>query len=42
MALNMEQEIIRHQQGWHSFARFLFFGTASVVALLAVLALTLL
>lgn len=42
MALDMEQEIIRHQRGWHGFTRFLFLGTASVIAILALLALTLL
>jgi hypothetical protein len=42
MALDMDKEIIRHQKGWEGFAKFAFFGTASVIALLAVMALTLL
>lgn len=42
MALDMEKEIIRHQKGWEGFAKFTFFGTAAMVALLVVMALTLL
>lgn len=42
MALDMQQEIIRHQKGWEGFARFLFFGSAGVVLILALMALTLL
>ncbi len=42
MALDMEQEIIRHQRGWALFARFLLLSTAALVIALGVLALTLL
>ena len=42
MALDIEQEIIRHRKGWESFSRFLFIGAAGVVVILALMALTLL
>jgi len=42
MALNMEEEIARHQRGWDGFAKFLFFGTAAVIIIVGLMALTLL
>ncbi len=42
MALDMQKEIIRHQKGWESFAKFTFLSTAAMVAVLVLMALTLL
>ena len=42
MALDMEKEFERHQQGWEEFARLMFMGTVSVLAIVGLMALTLL
>ena len=42
MALDMEKEFERHQQGWEGFARLLFIGTVSVLVIVGLMALTLL
>lgn len=42
MALNMQEEIERHQKGWEGFAKYTFVGTVAVVAILGLMALTLL
>lgn len=42
MALDMEKEFERHQQGWEGFAKFLFWGTAATIGIVALMALTLL
>lgn len=42
MALDMEKEFERHQQGWASFAKMMFIGTVGTVVLLIIMALTLL
>ncbi len=42
MALDMEKEIERSARGWDGFAKFLFASTAAVLAVLALMALTLL
>ena len=42
MALNMEEEIARHQKGWDGFAKFLFLSTAACIIVLGLMALTLL
>ena len=41
MALDMEREFERHQQGWEGFAKFLFVGTVTVIAIVGLMALTL-
>jgi len=40
--MNIDQEIARHQKGWESFAKMLLFGTISVIAIIGLMALTLL
>ena len=40
MALDMEKEIARHQQGWADFAKMMFISTVSVIVLLGILAIT--
>ena len=42
MALYMEKEIARHQKGWEDFARMTFIGTIMVIAIVGLMALTLL
>ena len=42
MALDMENEIARHQKGWEDFAKMMFIGTVSVIAILGLMALTIL
>ena len=42
MALNIQEEIVRHQKGWEGFAKFTFFGTVAVIAIVGLMALTLL
>lgn len=42
MALDIEREIVRHQQGWAGFAKLLFFATAGIIVILGLMALTLL
>ena len=42
MALDMEQEIARHQKGWEDFAKMIFIGTVAVIAIVGLMALTLL
>lgn len=41
MALDMEKEIARHQKGWADFAKWSFVGTVLVVAIVGLMALTL-
>jgi hypothetical protein len=40
MALDMEKEIARHQQGWADFAKMVTIGSISVIAILVILAIT--
>jgi hypothetical protein len=40
MSLDIEKEIARHQKGWADFAKMITIGSISVVALLAILAIT--
>ena len=40
MALDMEKEIARHQQGWADFAKMTFIATVGIIVLLGILALT--
>jgi hypothetical protein len=42
MALDMEKEIARHQKGWEDFAKMTFIGTVVVIAIVGLMALTLL
>ena len=42
MALNIQEEIVRHQKGWEGFAKFTFFGTVTVIVIVGLMALTLL
>lgn len=42
MALDMEKEIARHAKGWEGFAKLLFVSTVAVIAILGLMALTLL
>lgn len=42
MALDMQQEITRHQKGWDAFVKATIIGTAHVIVLLVIMALTLL
>lgn len=42
MALNIEEEIVRHQKGWEGFAKFTFISTAAVIIIVGLMALTLL
>lgn len=42
MALDMEKEYERHQQGWEGFARLMLIGTVSVLVIVGLMALTLL
>lgn len=42
MALDMEKEIARHTKGWEGFAKLLFISTVAVIAVLGLMALTLL
>lgn len=41
MALDMEKEIARHQQGWADFAKWAFVGTVAVIAIVGLMGLTL-
>lgn len=41
MALDMEKEIARHQKGWADFAKWSFVSTVIVVAIVGLMALTL-
>ena len=41
MALDMDKEFARHQRGWEDFAKCLFIGTVAVIAIVALMALTL-
>jgi len=41
MALDMEKEIARHQKGWVDFARWTFVSTVIIVAIVGMMALTL-
>jgi hypothetical protein len=41
MALDMEKEIARHQQGWADFAKMSFIVTVGVIAIVGLMALTL-
>jgi hypothetical protein len=42
MSLDMEKEIARHRKDWADFAKWSFLGTAAVVAIVGIMALTLL
>ena len=42
MALDIEKEIERHQQGWEGFAKLLLIGTVAVLVIIGLMALTLL
>ena len=39
MALDMEKEFERHQKGWDDFARMLFIGTVSIIAIVGLMAI---
>jgi len=41
MALDMEKEIARHQQGWADFTKMFTLGTVIVLAIVGLMALTL-
>ena len=41
MTLDMEKEFDRHQKGWQGFAKLMFISTVAVIAILGVMALTL-
>ena len=41
MALDMEKEITRHQKGWADFAKWTFISTVAVIAIVGIMALTL-
>jgi hypothetical protein len=40
MSLDMEKEISRHQKDWADFAKWAAVGTAVVIAIVGILALT--
>ena len=42
MALDMEKEIARHTKGWEDFAKLVLISTVAVIAVLGLMALTLL
>ncbi len=42
MALNIQEEITRHQKGWEGFAKFMFYGSAAVIVIVGLMALTIL
>ena len=41
MALDMEKEIARHQKGWADFAKWTFVSTVVIIAIVGMMALTL-
>ena len=41
MALDMEKEFARHEKGWADFAKWSFVTTAIVIAIVGIMALTL-
>ena len=41
MALDMEKEIARHQKGWADFAKWTFVSTVIIIAIVGMMALTL-
>ena len=42
MALNLDREIVRHQQGWAGFCKFLMFSCIGIAIILGLMAIFLL